>query len=173
MIEAKRPVQALVAELANLLDNEIKILDLRSRQMVAMRRHIADRNDQALCSLMAEVDETREFQETSERQLVALRRTLAETFSYDGPGQLRLSWLIPQLDANGQAMIGYRRERIVELAGRFRSEHARTAMLLRECMRINRLLLENLFPSNETATTYGAGGRTAWQSEAGMVDTEL
>ena len=173
MIQAKRPVEALVAELAGLLDNEIQILDLRGRQMAAMRRHVADRNDEALGGLMAEIEETRGYQEASERQLIGLRRTLAEAFGYDGAGELRLSWLIPRLDAKGQETIGYRRKRIVELAGRLRSEHTRTAALLRECMRINRLLLENLFPGDQMITTYGAGGKTAWQSEAGMVDTEF
>ncbi len=173
MIHAKRPVQALVAELAGLLDNEIKILDLRCRQMAAMRRHVVDRDDQALCGLLEEIEETREFQQTSEQRLVTIRRALGEVIDCDIPGGLCLSELIPQLAPDDRSMIDCRRRQIVELAGRLRREHTHTAMLLRECMRINRLLLENLFPKSETVTTYGARGRTSWQPQAGMVDTEL
>ncbi len=173
MIQAQRPVQALLAELANLLDTEIKILDLRGRQMVAMRRHISDRDDAALGSLLAEIEETRDFQETSQYELLAIHRVLAQVFCYEGDGEMRLSWLIPQLSPNDQTLISYRRQQIVELSAVLHREHTHTSMLLRECMRINRLLLENLLPRDETAGTYEAGGRAAWRPQVGLVDTEL
>ncbi len=173
MIQAQRPIQALIAELANLLDTEIKILDLRCRQMTAMRQYIADRNDNALGNLLAEIEETREFQLISERDLMAMRNDLAVALSYPGPGRMRLSWMIPQLEGNQRTMIEYRRKQIIDLTAQLRHEHSYTSTLLRECMRINRMLLEGMFPSDETMTTYCAGGRTSWQPQTRLVDTEL
>ena len=48
----------------------------------------------------------------------------------------------------------------------------RTVMLLGECARINRMLLEAMFPHSEGVVTYGAGGAEPWQPDAGLVDAE-
>ena len=65
------------------------------------------------------------------------------------------------------------RQRIVELTDALRKQHLQTVLLLAECARFNRLLLESILPGGEMVMTYGTGGSDLWRSGTGLVDTEL
>ena len=60
-----------------------------------------------------------------------------------------------------------------ELAERLQLAHLRAVVLLGECARINRLLLESLFPASRTPATYSQGGAEPWGSGPGLLDAEL
>ena len=169
--------QTMVAELLDLLDEEIVLLDLRRRQLEALSEAIAVRDNDRLEMLLEEVERTLEMQAGVDAKLRALRASLAEEMA--GPGrvplrddEVRLSDLARMLGGERRQAIERRRTEIVRLAGELRTQHLRTAVLLTECGRINRLLLEAIFPQSRSVTTYGEGGSSSWRPDTGLVDAE-
>ena len=51
-------------------------------------------------------------------------------------------------------------------------QHLQTAMLLNECSRINREMLECIMPGNSTVTTYGQNGTKSSHLGGRLIDTE-
>ena len=86
---------------------------------------------------------------------------------------MKLSKLIEQLDDEHRLGVNYRREQIVLLAEQLRRRHVETAMLLMESARVNRMLLESLFPQSEPVNTYGTEGAQSWRPDAGLLDAEM
>jgi len=66
-----------------------------------------------------------------------------------------------------------RRQQIIVLTSKLRQQHLETCLFLLESSRINRLLLESLFPDSEPVVTYGADGQDQWRPDTGLVDAEL
>jgi flagellar biosynthesis/type III secretory pathway chaperone len=157
--------------LAELLDEEIALLDLRRSQLSSLCAAIIDRDEDAVERLLDQIERAQELQSATDQKLDSLRRELAARLACEGE-RMKLSALIASIDEPQRGQLAARRQRIIELAERLQLEHMRTVVLLTECARINRLLLEGLLPGSEGVTTYRADGADAWQADAGLVDTE-
>lgn len=169
--------QAMIGELLGLLDEEIVLLDLRRRQLEALSEAIVVRDNDRLEGLLEEIERTLEVQTSTDGKLKALRAALAEKMA--GPGgvplrgeEVRLSALAQRLEGEQPQALEDRRRQIVQLAGELRTQHLRTAILLTECGRINRMLLEAIFPRSQSVTTYSEGGSSSWRPDTGLVDAE-
>ena len=162
---------AQVRRLEGLLDEEAALLVLRHSQLGSLCSAIIERDESAVERILEQIEQAQQLQAIGDQKVAALRDELAGKLGVKAR-TLRLSGLIEQLPPNCQAGMLAKRRRVLELAERFRVQHMRTVMLLSECARINRMLLEGLFPKCEAVTTYSPGGCQTWQAEAGLVDTE-
>jgi flagellar biosynthesis/type III secretory pathway chaperone len=160
-----------IGSLRQLLDEEIALLDVRRSQLASLCAAIIDRDDDAVERLLDQIERAHELQAATDRRLEALRQVLCERLGC-ARDEVRLSALIAALPEADRQPLAERRQRIIELAERLQLEHMRTVILLGECARINRLLLESLFPAAEGVATYNARGADHWRPEAGLVDTE-
>ena len=162
---------AQVRGLEGLLDEEAALLVLRHSQLGSLCSAIIERDESAVERILDQIEQAQQLQTISDQKVAALRDELACQLGVDA-ASLRLSVLIEMLPPYCQAGVLTKRRRVLDLAERFGVQHMRTVMLLSECARINRLLLEGLFPRCQAVTTYSAGGSHTWQAEAGLVDTE-
>jgi flagellar biosynthesis/type III secretory pathway chaperone len=161
-----------IASLGRLLDEEASLLDLRRSQLASLCGAIVDRDEDAVERLLEQIERAQELQAAADEKLDAIRRKLAECL--DCPNEeVKLSALIAALSEPQRTALAEQRRRIIELAERLQLEHMRTVMLLTECSRINRMLLESLFPDSQGVTTYSEAGPEPWRPEAGLVDAEL
>jgi hypothetical protein len=160
-----------VRGLEGLLDEEAALLVLRHSQLGSLCAAIIERDESAVERILDQIEQAQQLQTIGDQKVAALRTELAGRLGVDA-GALRLSGLIDLLPPRCQAGLRAKRTRVLELAERFGVQHMRTVMLLSECARINRMLLEGLFPRCQAVTTYGAGGRANWRAEAGLVDME-
>jgi len=160
-----------IASLEALMDEEIALLDLRRSQLSCLCGAIVDRDEDAVEGLLEQIERAQQLQAATDGKLQALRKVAARRLCRP-EGQVKLSGLIAALDEPLRPPLAERRQRIIDLAGRLQQEHMRTVILLTECARLNRMLLEGLFPQGEGVTTYDADGAEAWRGEAGLVDTE-
>ena len=122
--------------------------------------------------LLSEMEETQQIQGDTERKLQALRSALANAIGCN-PHRLRLADLMARLDDERRATLDYRRQQIILLVQEVRGQHLRTTMHLLESARINRMLLEGLFPQTESVNTYDMNGSSSWHADGGLVDAEL
>lgn len=162
---------AQVHSLEGLLDEEAALLVLRHSQLGSLCAAIVERDESAVERILNQIEQAQQLQTIGDQKVAALRDELAGRLGMDSR-TLRLSALIEQLPPHCQAGMLTKRRRVLDLAERFRVQHMRTVMLLTECARINRLLLEGLFPRCQAVTAYSADGSQTWRAEAGLVDME-
>ena len=161
----------LVDELVVLLDREIELLDKRHAQLEELSRATVRRDDEVLDPLLEQIERTQQVQTRTDLKLQALRSTLAATLGW-AVAETRLARLIERLDGPRAAELDYRRQQIILLSERLKRQHMATVLVVTECARINRMLLESFFPEKRAVTTYGARGQSSWGLDVGLVDVE-
>jgi flagellar biosynthesis/type III secretory pathway chaperone len=171
MIPETPQTDALLAELTGVLDEQIGLLTSRREQMDRLSSAIVHRDDDAMEPLLEEMERTQGLQKSADERLATLRQSLASTAGC-AVDHLRLSRLLQELRGPVRDAVAERRRRLVALSDELRQRHLRTVLLLAESARINRLLLETLFPASQPVTTYDAGGADQWRPDTGLVDTE-
>ncbi len=167
-LEALAPDELTALE--GLLDEQARLLDVRRSQLSSLSGAIVDQDDRAVERLLRQIEQAQQLQARTDARLASARRALAGRAGIE-PDELRLGWLAQHLPGEQGERIARARQRIIDLAEALQHEHMRTVLLLSECMRINRQLLESLLPGGGV-TTYGAGGSSWYRSGAGLVDTE-
>ena len=164
-------LRAHLGELLAALDEEIRLLDLRRSQLEALSVAIVARDDARMEALLQQTQATAQMQADVDERLERTRRALAVGLGCP-PDEMKLQRLTEMLHGRERAELESRRRRIVELAQRLRQQHLQTSVLLSECARINRLLLEALFPQSKGVDTYSNGGQERWWPETGVVNAE-
>jgi hypothetical protein len=162
----------LVKELLALLDEEAELLRRRSDQFDELYETILHRRSNRMDSLLAEMTTCQHNQADLDAKLAAARTTFARALGLEAR-QMRLSRLADRLEESDSLAVERRRKLIIAMAEQLKKKHLRTAILLTESARINRMLLEGLMPGAETVTTYAPGRSDPWRTANGLVDTEI
>lgn len=166
------PIEALARELTGLLDEQIALLTLRASQLDALATLLVERNDRAMERLLEQMTQSQALQADTDRRLADARAALAAALDCDVRA-VRLSALESRVGEGLAEALGFRRKQLAGLADQVRHKHLRTALLLVECARINRMLIEGLFGRTGACRTYDPSGAAAWDTDAGLVDAEL
>ena len=162
---------ALIDELIKMLDREVDLLDLRCVQLAGLSRASIERDDETMESLLTEIENTQLRQESTDREMDALRRGLAGLLGWP-VARTRLGNLAEVLSGPRREAVAARRTCIAALIEQLRRQHMSTALVVAESARINRMLLESLCPQSRRVTTYGVGGESSWRPDAPLVDVE-
>ena len=160
-----------IGELQDVLDEEIVLLERKCSQLAGLFKAMVDRDQETTETVLEQMEQSQEAQVSVDLRLGTIRRTLADALGCEAR-ELKLSELVAVLPPGWAKATDDRRRRIVDLTVKLRREHLQTAMLLNECIRINRTLLASLFPATDTVMTYSTDGSDIWRSESGLMDTE-
>lgn len=171
MITETPQITETVAELTELLDEEIALLTARLEQMELLSAAMVSLDDDAMEPVLERMERTQSQQQQTDNRLAQVRESLASLAGLP-VRQMRLSRLVRELPEAMGRQVERRRDRLVELSDELRRHHLQTVLLLAESARINRLLLDTLFPASEPVTTYDTGGADQWRPDTGLVDTE-
>lgn len=171
MMSLPEEIAIFVDELVKLLDEEIELLETRCAQLAKLSKAMSRRDDETMETLLDDIEKTQELQIRTDSRLHAARHALAESFGWSLE-QTRLAKLIEELPDQFASEVDYRRKRIVLLSDQLKRRHMETVVVVTECARVNRLLLESLFPQTQSVTTYGTQGKSSWQLDVGLVDVE-
>lgn len=172
MIPQTAPPVAMIDDLLTALDEQAVGLQARLAHMDAMIVAIVHRDEDKLETLLEEMEQAGLTQPAADARLAAVRAALAD--SMDCPAKdLRLASLAGRLPEPQRLAVNYRRQRIAVLAEKLQHKHLQTAMLLSECARVNRLLLEAMLPEAAQPATYNANGQEVWRPPSGLLDAEL
>ncbi len=168
-----RSTESLIDELLAVLDEEIELLELKRSQLADLSEALVTADDEIVEELLEQIEQTEQTQTAVDMRLKVVREALAGAFGYEDIKELRLSVLAVELPEAQASAVDDRRRRMAEQVGKLRRQHLQTAMLLVECSRVNRMMMECISPSGETVATYDATGTNLWRSGAGLVDKEL
>lgn len=162
----------LIDELIAVLDEEIELLTTRSEQLDLLSEAIAGLDDKMLETLLNEIELAQQQQDDVDRRVQSIRVVLANHFEVR-PQQMRLANLVDALTGPHRSAVDSRRKRIIMLAESLKQKNLQAATVLFECEKINRMLLECLFPTARSVMTYDSDGSATWRHGGGAVDSEL
>ncbi|MCE5279011.1 MAG: hypothetical protein ABFD92_05335 [Planctomycetaceae bacterium] len=171
MILSQGSVTELSESLVEALQREADLLDQKEQQMERLREAVMVSDDAALEALMATIAHTDIEQSRLDMDIARRRAELSDAISPGRP-PLRLRQLARALDGDSAGGIERLCGEIFQRLRRLRRRHLETAILLAECSRINRLLLDTLLGRGSAVETYDAGGRPHGQRDGGLLNTE-
>jgi len=166
---ADERIQPLLADLLDVLDEQIVLEEQAVGHLRGMYEALLARDDAAMARLMDEALATHERFASAETRRVALGSELADALSWDRRDATLLRIATETPGPQGEAL-RRRHVRIQALVGEVRRQHLRTASLLVECARLNRAVLGGLLPQADRLETYGTGGQVR-RPGRGLLDT--
>ena len=170
MIVANPIVESLLPELLALLDQHAATLGERLTQMQQLSAYTLERRQEPMEALLDQMERAYHEQGAADVKLSAMRATLARVIGVP-VAEFRLSRLEAVLPPREAAALQLRRQRVLALAQRLRSEHLHAAVLLNEASRVNRMMLDALL-GGAGVTSYGPGGDKRYDSCQGLVNAE-
>lgn len=161
----------LYRELLETLDEEVVILNRRCDQLEQLSGAITDRDSDGVEKLLDAMERAQARQGELDVKVQALRSTLAERYGLS-PEEMRLGRLADLLPEEQAEQINCRRRQVMLLAEKLRQKNLEASMVLFECARLNKMLLQCLCPPERTVSTYGSGGHSTWRMPAGSLEVE-
>ncbi len=140
------------------LDKDIAHLEEVLLRLDAMRTSVIKRDDVSLGELLEGIrSKSQEYQRQESRRELVLAG-LAESLGC-GLKELTLSGLESFLEGEVSGEVAKRHKRLMSLVVSIRKEYRRTSLLLLECARFNRELLQSILELGEhEGRTYGSDG---------------
>jgi flagellar biosynthesis/type III secretory pathway chaperone len=170
MIQLHSSLEQLLGELCEVLDEQIALLTTRDEQVSQMCDGMLQRDFDEIDRLLEAVDQTQARQQVNDERVKSVRARLARDLHWT-VDELQMSRLIDELPQEWAEAIDNRRERILRLARELKKRNVASSTLLYECARINRNLLECIFPQLGLVDTYQPGGTEHWRSDHSLVSS--
>lgn len=164
---------AKVDALLEVLDRDIEHAEASLSLLDTLRVMLIKRDDAAMEELMGDLHRQAEFHAENERRREELRRDLAGELGCT-PGEMTLSALKDKLSGPRQQAVAQRQTRLKKLTLDLKREYALTSMLLADCARFNRSLINVFFGvGGKGQMTYGANGTAKRQGTTALVNMHL
>ena len=152
-------LEGMVEKLLTVLDEDIGHLENTISTFNELRSLVIKRDDTGLAKLFEDVEAKVTSHAANESRRQSIRRELADVLGYKSAEEVTLSRLEAVLPAETTAQVVDRRTKLQSLVSELRKEYSATVLLMADCGRFNRLLLESIFALNRTGTiTYEADG---------------
>lgn len=171
MIDCDPRLLSACEQLLVILDEQIALLHDRRGQLEQLTEAALARDEQAMESLVTEIERSGQQQSLTDVKLRAIRANIARTLKVKA-ADLRLAVVATMLPPADGAALDLRRNQVMQLCGQLRRQHLTTSVVLQECSRVNRLLLMALTGQEEGPATYGQGGQPSWGLPRGIVNAE-
>ncbi len=171
MILSQHSATDLADVLVESLQREVELLEDKEQQMERLRQAVIVSDDAALETLMASIARTDIEQSRLDMDVVRCREELTQALA-PGKAAMRLAALAQALDGRYATGIERLRGEILQRIRRLRRRHLEMAILLAECSRINRLLLDTLLGRGSAVDTYDASGQCCSERDGGLLNTE-
>lgn len=160
------------AEFFPFLDRQIDALERAKELFDAFRAALIRRDMEELGQVRRRLEEEETVRLELDRQMGLCRRRLAAVLSCP-PEEICISRLCRATDPSTAQELKKRQVRAQGLASEVKTVHLATELLLRECARINRRMLETITGRPTPPSIYDARGRAAWRPEAGLMNMKL
>ena len=162
-------IESKVDELLTILDRDIEHIQQSLSRLSEMRELVVKRDEVSLGKLLESIQTESDIYAANEQKRQAIRKTLADLLGF-GIEQMTLSKLEQSLSMEKKAEVSWRKIKLRLLAGQLKKEHLSVAMLLTECARFNRLLLNGILGrANHNTVMYDSSGLSKQQSDTAFM----
>jgi len=164
--------QVVLDELLTFLNERQAGLEQVLERLNALRAAVIRRDEATLSHLFEQVQQDTDRQQKTEEAQKRLERRLTETFT-ELTGPMRLSRLCAVLPEEFCTIVRTKQKGMLALVNRVRNEHQATVMLLRECARCNRQLLNAILGQKHQSVTYNPQGQSQRDVHRSLVSAKL
>ena len=165
-------LETRIETLLGVLDTDIKNIETTLARLERLRVLLVQRDDKGLESLLTDSHGHAEAHAANEQRRQDLRTELATMLGWS-PGDLTLSKLCAHLPEPMNTALADRQLRLRGLVSRLRREHMLAALLVSDCARFNRSLMQALFGVGRSGTMYGADGSARHRTETGLMSLQF
>ena len=159
-------------QLLGALDRELELLAAKRIEMDQLLAALACRDDAALEKLLSRMEQEQQEQLRADREVERILADLAVQVGCPGE-RLRLSELARHLPPDLARALEDRRQALTGQLRQLSRKHLEMSMLLHECQKINRLLLDCLLRESRGPGTYSASGNLRHRDGGGVMSAEL
>ena len=170
MIDIK--TQNLVEELLVVLVEDIEHIGSMLQRLDQLRGAVIKKDEDFLRTLLDAIQDETEKHSMIESRRSDIRCRLAISLGCDET-EMNLSKLCLHLEPGPRKMIEVKQAELKELAEKLKREHSITAMLLKECARLNSMMLRGIFAKGNPTVMYNARGNASWQAQREIVNFRL
>jgi len=162
-----------IDELLVVLDKDIEHIEESLSRLNELRSLVVKRDDTSLGKLLESIQVESDSYRRHESQRQSIRKELANAMGCSLE-EMTLTRLEASLWEEKKAQVSERRAKLRSLIEELKKEYLSTAMLLSDCARFNRLLLQSVFGFGKTETiTYSSDGNTKRQGETAFVNMQV
>jgi hypothetical protein len=159
----------LTKELMSILDADATHIESTLGYLNNLRSSLIRRDESTLAQLLGDITGQQESRAAFEKRRLKFMCTAAEVLGCRTE-QVNLSRLLDHLPRDVCAQITRRKAALGHLVVKLKTEYFATAMLLGECSRFNRALLDSIFGNRcKGVSTYNASGQTQRLQDSGYV----
>jgi flagellar biosynthesis/type III secretory pathway chaperone len=162
----------LAEELFIFMDDNILSIGRMLEQLTQLRAAVIRRDEKSLTQMLGNVSGAaaqRTEMQQRQRQLCEIFATRLNCRVED----VNVSYLAGFLEEDRKKNLKTRQQTLRQLTVRLSLEHKATERLLRECMHLNRKLLECIVGRANPALTYGQGGRIQREMQYAMMSFKM
>ncbi|MHC5060029.1 MAG: flagellar export chaperone FlgN [Planctomycetota bacterium] len=165
-------LDGLVDRLLTVLADEIKNIERTLERLDGLRAAVIKRDEEGLNNLLEEVKDEQSDYALIEQRRDVIRNKMSEAFGCD-VGEMNLSKLCSELTGERRDLVSRSQQELKELCAKLQKEHMATDILLKECSRLNNLLLRSILGNGKETMTYNSRGNASWELQKGMVSVRL
>ena len=166
MVDIELQVDALL----DVLDGDIQQLRTNLSLLDQLRELVLKRDEVGLRRLLEDMQTRGRGDIENESKRMIIRKKLAGILGWNVK-QVTLTRLEDTVTGSQRLAIAEKKAELESLIQSLRAEYSKTAFLLSECARFNRLLLEGILEfGRTTALTYKSNGTTESQSRSAFVN---
>jgi hypothetical protein len=169
---SKKVVGQLTAELFAFLDDSVLSTQHMLDQLNELRAAVIRRDQNMLQQMSDQMQEMTVLRDGMQRRQQQLCRAFAGPLNCP-PEKINLSYLALFLESSKADELKTKQRLLQELVGRLSVQRRATELLLRECERLNRIILDGMIGRANQTCTYGSAGRVQRQLHCAILNTRI
>jgi hypothetical protein len=158
----------LIKELMVVLDNDAANIEMTLDRLDMLRAAVIKRDQEGLKVLLGTISSEEDVYSQFETRRYGVRSMIASCLGWEIE-RVNISNLKRVVSEDVGVLLGEKQVRLKELTSKLRKEHEGTSALLRECARLNKILLRSILNNGKETLTYNNRGAAAWESRRRLV----
>jgi hypothetical protein len=162
----------LTEELFAFLDDSVVSMQDMLQKLNALRSAVIRRDQPTLEQMLDGMPEMSVLRNAMQQRQQQICQTFAVSL-HCPPEKVNLSYIASFLEPAMALELKQKQRLMQDLIARLVREHHSTEMLLRECERLNRMVLDGMIGKANQTCTYGSQGRIQRQLHCSLVSTRM
>jgi hypothetical protein len=167
----EKQIEKDIAEMLEILDADITNTESDINILNELRGYLVSRDEKNMLRLLYAVRSIIQNRQDNQAKRFNVRRKLAQSLGC-AVEKLTLSKLCDYIEEPFKAAIAERRNVLVQIVERFKTEYEATVFLLSDCARFNSLLLRSLVDFGSAESTTYKPGKVNRVDSAAFINTQ-
>jgi predicted RNase H-like nuclease (RuvC/YqgF family) len=169
---SQKSFDALTEKLFDFLNDSILSVRRMLEQLTELRAAVIRRDEKTLSQMSEKMSELAARRVEMQQRQLQLCSTFALLLNCRAE-DVNVSYLTGFLKADRKKELKDRQQTLRQLTARLSSEHRATEQLLRECERLNRMMLEGIVGGTNHTLTYGHGGQVRRELHCAVMSARM